>query len=230
MTPPYRFVLASGLGLFGLLCPSVPAQAGDPNQGGAFPLVTAFPRGTASPNSNGGTGYAGSFAPQQIIQAYGLNQLQSAGDLGQGQTIAIVDAYGSPTIQSDLSAFNSYYNIQGTGTLKVVGTAGSNSNWALETSLDVEWAHAIAPDANIVLVQAASNSNANLYGAVNTAVSSGATVVSMSWGATEFSGATTFDSNFNLPKVTFVVSSGDSGRGVNYPAASPYVTAGGGPL
>lgn len=104
----------------------------------------------------------------------------------------------------------------------------TNAGWALEISLDVEWAHAIAPQAKIVLVEAASNSFANLMQAVDVAVANGASVVSMSFGGSEFSSETSFDFHFNVNGVTFTASSGDSGSGVEYPAASPFVVGVGG--
>ena len=89
------------------------------------------------------TGYG--YRPAQIKAAYGIN------GTGAGQTIAIVDAYGSPTIEEDLSAFCRTYKLpQATLQVHYKGTTGSDANWALETSLDVEWAHALAPGAVIV--------------------------------------------------------------------------------
>jgi len=213
--------------LIGLVVILVVFQAAVPVNADSIPFSTVTPLSSIAPNSYGGTGIGGTFAPQQVLTAYGINTLQSAGDLGQGQTIAIIDAYGSPTIQSDLNSFSAYYGLPST-TVSVLGTGGANSQWAQETTLDVEWAHAVAPDSKIVLVQAPDNSTASLLTAVNTAVGDGASVVSMSWGATESSGNPSLNSYFNVPGVTFIASSGDSGRGVNYPSASPFVTAVGG--
>src|SRR5207247_1098068 len=103
-----------------------------------------------------------------------------------------------------------------------------DAGWALEISLDVQWAHAIAPGADILLVEASTNSFSNLLGAVDVAVARGAQVVSMSWGGSEFSSEASYDSHFNVTGVTFTAASGDSGNGVIYPAASPYVVAVGG--
>jgi subtilase family serine protease len=108
------------------------------------------------------------------------------------------------------------------------GYAAGNSGWAQEISLDVEWAHAVAPGAHILLVEAASSSYADLFGAVNYAANHNASVVSMSWGGSEFSWETSFDAAFSNPHVTFVASSGDKGSVVSYPAASPYVLGVGG--
>ena len=216
----HRMGLTARLGAL-IVMAAVPAQAQ------VAPFSAAASLGGAIPNSYGGTGIGGTFSPQQVLQAYGLNQLQAAGDLGQGQTIAIVDAYGSPTLQSDLNSFCSYYGLPST-TVTVLGTGGNNTGWAQETSLDVEWAHAVAPDAKIVVVQSSTASLSNLLTAVNTAVTNGATVVSMSWGGRDTSSDTTYDSYFNKAGVTFVASSGDTGRGVSYPGTSPYVTTVGG--
>lgn len=179
---------------------------------------------------------ATAFTPMQIQQAYGFNLISAN---GSGQTIAIVDAYGDGTLSSDVAAFNTQFglpqfNQPGGPTLTVVaqaGTRATSSGWALETALDVEWAHAIAPQANIQVVLAKSSSLGNLLSAVQYATSHGASVVSMSWGGSEFSSEASYDSYFNVPKVTCVASAGDSGEansGVEWPAASPYVVSIGG--
>jgi subtilase family serine protease len=168
------------------------------------------------------------YSPAQIRQAYGFDQLTAN---GSGQIIAIVDAYGSSTIQSDLDTFCAQFGIAGT-TVAIYNPQNSrrsNTGWAEETSLDVEWAHAIAPKATIALVIAKSSSFSDLLNAVDYAVNTvGANVVSMSWGGSESSGETSYDSHFNHPGVTFVASAGDSGEGAEYPAASPYVVSVGG--
>ncbi len=105
----------------------------------------------------------------------------------------------------------------------------ANSGWALEIALDVETAHGICPACKILLVEASSASMSNLGAAENEAIALGATVVSNSWGGGEYSSETTDDSRyFNHPGVAITVSSGDGGYGVEYPAASRYVTAVGG--
>ncbi len=101
----------------------------------------------------------------------------------------------------------------------------------METALDIEWAHAIAPAAKILLVVAQDSSVANLLSAVDYAVNAGAEVVSMSWGGSESTNELGYDAHFNHPGVTFVAASGDAGElasGVWYPAASPYVLSVGG--
>jgi subtilase family serine protease len=190
-------------------------------------------KGPGNGGRGGGGGGGGStavyYSPAQIRQAYGFNQLST---IGAGQTIAIIDAYGSPSIQKDLDAFDAYFHLP-SATVDIRypnGKPGRNTGWAEETSLDVEWAHAIAPGAKIMLVVAVNSSTTALLGAVDYAVANGATVVSMSWGSGEYAGETADDSHFNVPGVTFVASSGDSGEGtsVEWPAASPYVVGVGG--
>jgi len=169
------------------------------------------------------------YGPTQIRTAYGLSQLSAT---GAGQTIAIVDAYGSPTIQNDLAYFCTKFGIPLTkGTLTVAYPAGVpkiDAGWALETSLDVEWAHAIAPGANILLVVAKSASMSDLLVAIDYATSHGAQVVSNSWGGSEFSTEANYESHFTKSGVVYVASSGDSGAGAEWPAASPNVLSVGG--
>ena len=176
--------------------------------------------------------YTSGYAPSQLAAAYGVASLDCGTTCGAGQTIAIVDANDAPTIEADLAAFDAQFGLPCDNCFQKLTPQGqppADAGWALEATLDVEWAHAIAPGARILLVEAASASFANLLAAVDSAVAAGANVVSMSWGSSgEFLGETIFDSHFTAKNVTFVASSGDSGPGVVYPAASPYVTAVGG--
>jgi subtilase family serine protease len=167
------------------------------------------------------------YSPAKVRHAYGFDALAGS---GSGQTIAIVDAYGSPTIQKDLNTFCTQYGLAAT-TVTIASPGGkvttTNAGWALETSLDVEWAHAIAPGASILLVVAKSASFTDLLTAVDYGAAH-ASQVSMSWGGGEFSGETGYDTHFNKTGVTFTCSSGDSGGGAQWPASSSYVTAVGG--
>lgn len=192
-------------------------------------------------------------APAQVLGAYGIDEVQFGsvvGD-GSGQTIAIVIAYDAPTIVQDLHMFSQYFDLPDANLIRV-GQDGSNNlpgtdpygpgySWALEAALDVQWAHAVAPQADIVLVEANSPSYGDMMAAVDTARNyPGVSVVSMSWGGPEFRQQTTFDKFFTTPAghegVTFVAASGDSGaykyastkKGVSYPAASANVLAVGG--
>jgi subtilase family serine protease len=181
------------------------------------------------------------YSPAQIRAAYSINAITFSngtitGD-GAGQTIAIIDAYSDPNIASDLAAFDAEYGLSAPPSFTVanLGATTTDAGWALETALDVEWAHAIAPDANIVLVEAPSDSLQALFSAVGYASSlSSVSVVSMSWGAGEFPNETSYDRYFTTPSghtgITYVAASGDDGAwsGVMYPAASPNVLAVGG--
>ncbi len=158
---------------------------------------------------------------------------------GAGKTIAIVDAYDDPTAESDLNVFSAQYGLPACTTAngcfkKVNQTGGTkyprvNAGWALEISLDVQWAHAIAPGAKILLVEASSNSFANLLAAEDYAKTH-ADYVSNSWGGSEFSGETSYDSHFVQSGVSFFVSAGDAGLPADYPSASPNVISVGGTL
>jgi len=176
------------------------------------------PLATTSP-----TGYG----PAQFQTAYGLTAAASS---STSQTIGIVDAFDDPTVATDLATYSSTYTIPCTSCLTVAKQAGKvrfDQGWALEISLDVQVAHALCPHCHILLVEAKSNSFSNLLAAEDYA-SAHANVVSNSWGAGEFLGETSYDSHFNHPGVPITVSSGDGGYGVEYPAASQYVTAVGG--
>lgn len=171
--------------------------------------------------------------PSQVARFYGFDQVANQ---GQGQTIAIVDAYDDPNIESDLAVFSNMFGLSPCTTLngcfKKIYAAKrkprTDGGWSLEMALDVEWAHAIAPQAKIILVEAASSSLADLMRAVDVAVKNGASVVSMSFGGSEFSSESSYDGHFSASGVTFTASSGDSGTGGEYPAASQRVVAVGG--
>jgi len=166
--------------------------------------------------------------PAQVRNAYGFDQI--AGD-GTGQTIAIVDAYDDPNILADLQKFDATFGLPDPTFTKVMpgGKAKSNSDWSLEIALDVEWAHAIAPGASILLVEAPSASLTDLLNAVTYAANqAGVVAVSMSWGTSEFSGETSYDKTFTHTGVTYVASSGDSGSPADWPGVSPNVLSVGG--
>ncbi len=183
------------------------------------------------------------YAPAQIQTAYGFSGVYGS-NTGSGVTIAVVDAYDDPTAGADLGTFENVFNNGGTTPaiackFNKYNQDGSDvgpyphvdHGWALEISLDVQWACAMAPNATVDLVEANSSSFTDLLAAVSTAVNTlGANVVSMSWGGSELSSETTLDKTFaSASNVTFTASSGDSGPGVViWPAASPYVIGVGG--
>jgi subtilase family serine protease len=177
--------------------------------------------------------------PAQVATAYGLSGLTLSGHAasGSGQTIALVDAYNDPNIAVELAVFDSSNNLPAPPSLTVVGQSGTailprtDPGWAQEESLDVEWAHALAPGASLVLVEAYSTNLSDLTAAVKTAAAlPGVTVVSMSWGGGEVPYATSYDRTFTARGITFVAASGDSGpgSGAQWPASSPYVVGVGG--
>jgi subtilase family serine protease len=172
------------------------------------------------------------YTPSQIRRAYGFDLVSNQ---GAGQTIAIITAYDHPHIEEDLAVFSETFNLPPCTTQngcfrKIAAGAnpGTKQIWTLEAALDVEWAHAIAPQARILLVQAKNDKLSELLDAVDFAVFQGASVVSMSWGALETPG-TSQGLHFDRPNVTFIASSGDFGAAFTlFPAASPFVTAVGG--
>ncbi|MHB1557928.1 MAG: S53 family peptidase [Isosphaeraceae bacterium] len=179
-------------------------------------------------------------SPAQISAAYGIGGITFSGGVvgnGAGQTIAIVDAYSDPNIASDLAMFDAQYGLSAPPSFTVdnQGATTTDAGWSLETALDVEWAHAIAPQANIVLVEAPSASMSSLFDAVSYASTLPAVdVISMSWISSEFAGETRYDGLFTTPGghtgITYVAASGDTGAagGVTYPSASPNVLSVGG--
>ncbi|MGA2502265.1 MAG: S53 family peptidase, partial [Tepidisphaeraceae bacterium] len=227
-------------------------QSGPATAGPAAPIV-AKPIAIADGLEPFATSPPGSaLTPAQIRHAYGIDQVffgSVQGD-GTGQTIAIIDVYHYPSAFSDLNTFSSQFGLPTLAAYpssspwfrQVSETGGStsgiqlsgSSGWSIETSLDIEWAHAIAPAANILLVEANSASNSDLISAaVNWARNQpGVVAVSMSFGLTEYSGETSYDSYFTTPSghpgVTFLAATGDSGSPGTWPAFSPNVVAVGG--
>ena len=132
------------------------------------------------------------FAPASLMQAYSFLAVDVK-KKGKGQTIALIDAYDDPNAEADLATFNTQFALPActtaNGCFKLIYANGTQPpadtiGWSNETAIDIQWAHAIAPAANII--------------------------------------------HFNVPGVTFVAATGDTGHGVSYPAASPYVVAVGG--
>jgi subtilase family serine protease len=181
-------------------------------------------------------GNSGAYDPSYLQSAYALTAASASA--GAGSTIAIVDAYDSPTAEADMDFYRSYFGLPACAAggcfTKVDQTGGTsypvfNSGWAQEISLDLDMASAVCPQCKILLVEAADNHFTNLGTAVNTAARLGATAISNSYGGSEFSSETTYDSQYyNHPGIAVTASSGDNGYGVEYPAASKYVTAVGG--
>ena len=170
--------------------------------------------------------------PSDLRSAYNLTATGSS-----ATTIAIVDAYDDPNAEADLATYRSTYGLPActtaNGCFRKVDQNGGTSyprkdaGWALEVSLDLDAASAICPNCKILLVEASSNSFANLGAAVNRAAAMGASVISNSYGGGDASDAN-YGAYYNHPGIAVTVSSGDAGYGVEYPASSHYVTAVGG--
>lgn len=180
--------------------------------------------------------------PAQFSQAYGINLLgtfQSNPSVkadGTGQTVAIVDAFHDPRLASDLATFSRSYGLPAANLSQFFSPGtGTNDGWAQEEALDVEWVHAVAPGAKIIVVEARSDSVTDLLAAVDLArFTPGVSVVSMSWGGSELSGQTAYDYHFTTPPghtgITFIASTGDDSAraGASWPASSANVLAVGG--
>ena len=194
----------------------------------------------AKPSRPGGRGPSGE-TPASIRPVYNLPSS------GGSQTIAIVDAFDYPTAANDLGVFSSQFGLpampdcNSNGNVapcfkKVFATGfqpQANCGWAQEAALDIEWAHAMAPNARIVLVEAASNSFIDLFTAVDIATAQvttggGQGEVSMSWSGGEFPTESSNDTHFQNNNVVYFASSGDTGGVNGYPSVSPYVVSAGG--
>ncbi len=170
------------------------------------------------------------FSPVQMRTAYNL---PSTG--GAGRTIAIVTAYDAPTVQSDLTVFSNQFGLpvptaDNFEIHKMSPAITTDSGWALETALDVQWAHAIAPQAKILLVEAKTALLVDLFAAVDYARSRSDVVsISMSWGSDEFYGQSYYNYHFTSSYgASFFAASGDDGAGLIWPASSSNVIAVGG--
>jgi kumamolisin len=177
--------------------------------------------------------------PASIACVYGLVQRQSGCNPnavttnanGGSKVIAIVDAFDAPAIKSDLDTFSKRFGLP-PANFDVVFASGmrppNDKGWEIEISLDVEWAHAMAPNAKLILVEANSNCYNDLLAALDAAselvASQGGGEVSLSWGGSEFATETNYDAHFSKPGVVYFVATGDV-PGVSYPAMSPNVVA-----
>lgn len=227
--------------------PGAASRAGSPATGVAMQLAHARVCPSAAPGTArchswvtvdaGGnpfaTGVPSGFGPADLVSAYSIN---TSG--GSGVTIAIVDAYDDANAESDLAVYRSQFGLPPCTTAngcfrKIDQNGGTNyprgdAGWAEEISLDLDMASAICPNCKILLVEAKSNSFTNLFTAVDRAATEGARVISNSYGGSEFSSEASYESHYHHSGVAVTVSSGDSGYGVEFPAASQYVIAVGG--
>jgi subtilase family serine protease len=215
-------------------------------EGHAQPRATTFSCQLTTP--------AGCYGPAQVRAAYGVDKLTHLN--GAGRTIAIVDAFQSPTIQHDLATFDTLFGLPAP-TLDIVAPDGltpfdptdaNHVGWAGEITLDVEYAHAIAPAAKLVLVLAKSNDDADILSATRYVVDHNlADVISQSFGEAEqcmdpnvFNQQTALFAEATRKKITLLASSGDQGsaqptcdgtsffKAASTPASDPHVTGVGG--
>ena len=189
-------------------------------------------------------GGKGVLAPNLTPPGFGPADLQSAYALpsatgGTNKTVAVVDAFDNPNAEADLAVYRAQYGLPPCTTANGCFTKMNqnglpsplpvpNAGWAAEIALDIQMVSAVCPNCRILLVEANSNVDTDLFTAVNTAVAQGAKFVSNSYGGPEDPSQTASDAFFNHPGVAITASSGDDGYGTSYPAASQYVTAVGG--
>lgn len=191
---------------------------------GTTPLATVAPS-------------AGAYAPADLEAAYALSA-----SAGAGQTVAVVAAFDNPNAEADLGAYRSRFGLPACtiagGCFRKVNQTGASSplpradtGWGQEIDLDLQMASAACPYCHLVLVEAASANFSDLGAAVDTAATTfHANAISNSYGGSEFSTETAaaYEGHYNHPGSAITVSSGDNGFGVEFPAASRYVTAVGG--
>jgi subtilase family serine protease len=257
-TLSWLVALAAGL-LVAAVAPAAAAATGSKTPAIAvaphYRLAGAAEPGTPPTFSCQLTHPAGCYGPAQIRAAYGVDKVNAN---GAGRTIVIVDAFQSPTIQHDLDVFDQLFELPGT-TVNIIApdgltpfdqTSANQTGWAGEITLDVEWAHAIAPAATIKLVLAKSNDDADILSATQFAVDHNlGDVISQSFGEAEQCVAPAIAraqhamfAKATLKGITLLASSGDQGaaqpscdgktfiKAASSPATDPFVTAVGGTL
>jgi len=223
---------------------------------GGYPKATYAGNAYGAPVTNTAPGTLApcGYEPSDLQTAYGFNTLYKAGLNGAGQSVVIVDAWGSPTIAADAGAFSGFYGLPPLN-LKIYSLAApcptatatelqDCQGWAVETSLDVEYAHTVAPGATLALVEGASDNDDDLVAAIAYALEHHlGNVISNSYGEPESQEGLPENDPFDpvleiaaAEGVSVNFSSGDDGdftdvggyRDVSYPASSPYATAVGG--
>jgi subtilase family serine protease len=188
-----------------------------------------------------GNPHNGKLNPAATPQGYGPAQLQSAYNIPAGSgspTVAIVDAYGYPNAESDLAVYRAQYGLPpcttANGCLRIVNQAGGSKlprtdvNWDQEQALDLDMVSAACPNCHILLVQATSATFSNLWTAVDYAKTQGVKAISNSYGNTDSSSYSAYDSHYAATNIAVTVSTGDSGYGAQWPATAPGAIAVGG--
>jgi subtilase family serine protease len=203
---------------------------GPSNPGAARCHAIRVDRAGSRPGAGGPAG----LNPSDLQSAYKLPSATA----GAGQTVAIIDAYDDPNAEADLGVYRAQFGLPvcttANGCFKKVNQSGGstpparNVGWAQEISLDLDMVSAICPKCHILLVEANSSNFSDLAAAVDTAAAMGANAISNSYGGGEYAGEVSDQAHYNHPGIAVTVSSGDSGFGVEFPAASQFVTAVGG--
>ena len=252
-----RLVLLMSLSLAAMACWGVAVTsralavtAADPTAPAATPNATRVCAAPTGPGVMGclalrRTDLGGTVAAfaTAAVSGYGPTDLHSAYQLPASTstaTVAIVDAYDDPQAEADLAVYREQYGLPACGTangcFRKVNQSGAStplptpdSGWAGEISLDIDMVSAVCPTCHILLVEAASATDVDLFAAVGTSIALGARFVSLSWGGQDTGGRAALDSTYlDHPGVAITASTGDGGTGPMYPATSRYVTAVGG--
>jgi len=215
--------------------------------GGTFP-IGYYSGNRYGADINNGQGHLPpcGFEPVAMQTAFGLNSLYNGGLDGTGQTVVVVDAFGSPTAAADIGKFSSTFSLPAPNfaVFDPQGPPPFDSGWAGETTLDIEWSHAMAPGAKVVLIETIDNFDNNLMGGIQYALDNSlGNVISNSYGGDEYD-----DDSQNMQAwddlnaeaaglgVSVNFSTGDSGDfyrdvghiTVSVPSNSPHATAVGG--
>lgn len=227
--------------------PTLPGRGPVPTLPGLPPGLIPNPLPHATTTTAAPTTTTTTTAPVNPVVGFGAGDLQAAygvggvsgGSGGSGQTIAVIEASGDPSVESDLAVYRNHFGLpacsRANGCLRVVDQDGGTTqppvsqSWALETATDLDMASAMCPACKLLVVQASAETLANFAAANNTAARLGATVIDNSWGWTEGDTGTLNDSAYTHTGVVTVAASGEGGYGaVEFPASSPNVVAVGG--
>lgn len=192
-------------------------------------LLRSFDKVVCKPHYNPVPNISYAYTPDQICTAYGLNLIDTGLELrGTGIKIAVIVAYHYPNLQNDFNVYCNRFNLP-PQTLQIINFGSAKNNgWAAETCLDVQTIHAVAPGAQIMVVEARSSSYSDMVNAINYASKNGANIINMSFGSSEFNNQKQIDSIFSNKNICYLASSGDLAAKLEYPSSSPNVLSVGG--
>ncbi|PCC98284.1 hypothetical protein [Halopseudomonas pelagia] len=191
------------------------------------PVLTSSFRQTMNLQSSASASSSSGWTPQQFLDAYNVDSVVTAGNKprGYGIKIAIITAYHYSNLQSDLNTWARKFSINPIS-LNIINQAGTvrNSNWAIQSNIAVQMVNAVSPGATVYVIEAKSNTQSDMRIAVQTAVNLGVDIVSMPFGAREFSGENSMASMFAKTQIAWIVAAG-TGAGPTFPGTSPDVVA-----